>query len=188
MAFMVAALAGLSVALVVDAGPAAAHVCVRPVEVKVGDVSSITVGVPAEVQVVDKVAITIPAGFDLGQARAAGGWTSSIDGSTITYTGSTIAPLTCGYFTVTGTAASKGKLVFPVTTTAVDGTTTEYGPGKLGAQEVYAGIPAFPDAGGGSGLDATTIAGIVLVGGGLVAAAVLFAVRRRADRRASTAR
>lgn len=150
--------------------------------------SSITVGVPAEVQVVDKVAITIPAGFDLGQARAAGGWTSSIDGSTITYTGSTIAPLTCGYFTVTGTAASKGKLVFPVTTTAVDGTTTEYGPGKLGAQEVYAGIPAFPDEGGGSGLDATTIAGIVLVGGGLVAAVVLFAVRRRADRRASTAR
>jgi hypothetical protein len=188
MAFMVAVLAGLSVALVLDAGPAAAHVCVRPVEVKVGELSSITVGVPAEVQVVDKVAITIPAGFDLGQARAAGGWTSSIDGSTVTYTGSTIAPLTCGYFTVTGTAASKGKLVFPVTTTAVDGTTTEYAPGRLGAQEVYAGIPAFPDAGGGSGLDATTLAGIVLVGGGLVAAAALFVVRRRAGRPASTAR
>jgi hypothetical protein len=185
MAFMVAVLVGVSVAL---ASPVAAHVCVRPVEVKVGELSSITVGVPAETQVVDRVAISIPGGFELGQARAAAGWTSSIDGSTVTYTGSTIAPLTCGYFTVTGTAASKGKLVFPVTTTAIDGTTTEYGPGKLGAQEVYAGIPAFPDEGGGSGVDATTIAGIALVAGGVVGGVVLFVLRRRAGRPASTAR
>lgn len=179
-------LAGFSVVaavLVVSAGPADAHVCVRPVEVKVGELSTITVGVPAEVQEVNRVAISIPKGFDLGQARAATGWTSTVDGSTITYAGGSIAPLTCGYFTITGTAPSKGKLVLPVTTTGVDGSTTEYGPGKLGAQEVYAGIKAFPDEGSSSGMDATTLAGIVLVGGGLVAAAALLVVRRRADRR-----
>lgn len=164
----------------VTAGPADAHVCVTPVEVDVGVPAAITVGVPAEQQPVVRVDIDVPEGFVLDEARPAPGWDVTTGGSTVSYAGGEIPRLQCGYFTLTGTAARRAKLVFPVTATDASGDTTVYGPDRLGAQEVYAGIEAFPDD-GGDGVDPVLVAGIVLVAGGLVAGFVLALRRRRAD-------
>jgi hypothetical protein len=174
--FIVASAAALSV---IAPPPAAAHVCVTPVEIGVREPAAITVGVPAEVQAVVAVAIEVPEGFDLDEARDAPGWTVDRDGTTVRYTGGEIPRLQCGYFTLTGSATRRAKLVFPVTATDATGAVTEYGRGRLGAQEVYAGIEALPDE-DGSGPDVTLIAGIVLVAAGAVAAAVLVVRRRQA--------
>jgi hypothetical protein len=161
--------------------PADAHVCTIPVEIPVGEVSTVTVGVAAEVYEVTQVDVQIPAGFRLTSVGRTAGWTSAREGDVVRFTGGSIGPLTCAYFTLNGSAPAKGKLTFAATTHAVDGSTTVYGPGKFGAQEVYVGVKADPAAeDGSSGTSAVTYAGYALVGIGAVAAIVLVLRRRRA--------
>jgi hypothetical protein len=177
---MAAIVAVLTVCAAVAAAPAGAHACVTPAEIDVGTRATITVGVAAEAQPVVQVDVEVPDGFELDETQSTPGWDVERDGSTLRYRAGEIPAMQCGYVTVDGSATERRELVFTVVTTDVEGTTTEYGPDRLGAQIVYAGVEPSADDDAGDGIDPMLVAGIGLVAVG-VAASVVVAVRRRRD-------
>lgn len=178
-------------ALAALGGPAArAHFCATPVEIGVGEPASVTIGVAAEEKPITRVDVGIPAGFELEEVTDSPGWTSEETSSGLTFTGGTIPPFGCSYFTVRGKATKKAALAFPLDLHADDGSVREYRNRELGAQYaaqlVYAGVePPKEDAAGDSADDSSTgtvivtaVAAAVGVAGG--AWALRYALRKAA--------
>jgi len=185
--FALATGAATVTALGIGAGPAWAHVCPIPVEIPVGQLSTIAVGVTVENATITDVEVAVPAGLRLDRVDHKAGWTSTRTGSTIRYRGGTIGQFTCEYFSLGVTAPAKGAFGIGVTQRTADGTiiarTTPDAASpqdQLLDQFVYAGIAPPKRPSTSSGPSVTTIAGIALVGFGAVMFAVLgFRSRRR---------
>ena len=128
--------------LVLPADPAAAHFCAFPVSIKPGKSATVNVGVAAEDTSIVEVAITVPEGFRLDRALDVRRWTTTNDGTTVRFTGGPIDEYSCGFFSLVGTADSKGTLVFPLTVVDNKGTVFEYTSQRIGdpyaAQLVFA--------------------------------------------------
>lgn len=88
---LLAAAAALLVAL---ASPAAAHVTVQPPEVAAGGYAKLTFRVPNERDdaATTKLEVELPAGIDGARLKPVPGWTGTLDGTTITWTGGRIEP------------------------------------------------------------------------------------------------
>ena len=184
-----AAILALGVSISVSAAaPAGAHVCAGAVQVPVGRRATVTVGVPAEEQAVVGVEVGLPDGFRLARIVGAQFWTGERRGDVVRFEGGPLAPYACGYFSLTGTATSKGKLVLPLTVRLDDGTRLRYTGDKLndpqGAQLVFAGVePKASDylgGGDGDGRSGLGLAGWILVGVGVAGIAGAIVSRRYA--------
>jgi hypothetical protein len=139
--------------------------------------------------------VEVPDGFTLTGDLRVPSWTAARDGDTVRFTGGRIEPFGCGYVTLRGRAERKGRLVFPVTVTAEDGTTTRYASTDLALPDtaglLYVGVDP-PDPGGddGEGAPPWTAIGVATAAAlGLAAAVVAWprrkpsGPRRRATRR-----
>jgi uncharacterized protein YcnI len=173
-----------AVTLGLTAAPASAHICPIAVEIPVAQPSTIDVGVTVEGATIPDVAITIPAGLRLDRVDPKQGWTftrtGTPDGSTVRYRGGPIAPYTCEYFSLGVTAPTREAFGIPVVQRTADGKVwARSTPDASSAQSrvldqfVYAGEKPPAIGGGSSSLSTTTIAGIALVGLGVVSIGVL---------------
>ena len=187
--FALASLAAAATALGIGMAPAAAHICPIPVQIEVEQPSTIAVGVTVENATVTDVELGLPAGLRLDRVDPKAGWTSTRAGSTIRYRGGTIAAFTCEYFSLGVTATEKGAFGITVVQRTADGTVVARAvpdPTSVTDQAldqiVYAGIdiPARPST--SSGPSAVSIAGIALLGLGVVMLAV-FGIRARRARK-----
>lgn len=170
------------------ASPASAHICTNPVEVNVGQAVNINFGVAAEDKPVTAVDVAVPTGFELREPIGFNGWQATRDGSVAHFTGGTIKPFTCEFFTFAGTATIKGALYLDITVVNGDGSKTVYDVhdpySPTPAMGVFAGVP-IPSQGvtpGGKASSNTTAllaaaAGAVIAGG--LTAAFLFSRSRR---------
>ncbi|MDP9334918.1 MAG: hypothetical protein M3Q30_16635 [Actinomycetota bacterium] len=155
--------------------PAWAHICPRPVVINVGQPSTIAVGVTVEATAVPDVEVSVPAGFRLDRVDAKAGSTTTRRGSSLRYRGGPIARFTCEYFSLGVTARTRGAFGIAVVQRAADGKVVarstpdpSNATDRVLGQIVYAGIKPPSAATGPSGLSATTIASIALVGIGVV--------------------
>jgi hypothetical protein len=183
------AAAATAAVLGLDVAPAAAHICPIADQISVGQSSTIAVGVTVEGATVPDVTITIPAGLRLDRVDPKPGWSFARTGSTVRYHGGPISAYMCEYFSLAVAAPVRGPFGILVVQRTATGTVVSRSnpdPGKatdrLLGQIVYAGVKPPPVATGSSGLSVTTIAGIALVGMGLLAAGGLW-FRARRDRR-----
>ncbi|MGH8972857.1 MAG: hypothetical protein ACRD0C_06590 [Acidimicrobiia bacterium] len=183
------AAAAIVAVTVLGTGSAGAHSCSTPAEIPVGEATTITVGVPAELQPVVGVDIDVPDGFRLDKAEGVGPWRLERAGSQLRYRGGVLDPYACAAFNLQGAAERQALLAFPMTVHGQDGSRVEYTSTDSGdihsAQLVYAGFspPSSSDGGGSGWLSGSTI--------GLAAAAAAiggaFALSRRQQRRARPA-
>lgn len=119
-------------------GPASAHVCTQSVEVRVGKKFSLNIGVAAEDKQITKVEILVPNGFDLTDNFGFLGWVGKREGNEVVFTGGTIEPYQCAYFTFVGSIPKKGTYVAEIATTAPDGTRKVYK-----SRNPYSPVPAM---------------------------------------------
>lgn len=163
--------------VVTGAEPAAAHSCSTPVEIPVGESTTIVVGVPAELQPVVGIDIVVPDGFRLDKAEDVGPWRVERAGSELRYRGGVLAPYACASFNLQGAAERQAQLAFPMTAHGEDGSKIEFTseePNDLhAAQLVYAGFspPTRSDDSGTSWLSGSTIglaAAVAAIGGAFV--------------------
>jgi hypothetical protein len=148
--------------------PAGAHSCTAPVEIPVGEVTTVLIGVPAEQNPVVAVDVTIPEGFRLEEAAGVGPWRVERSGSILRYRGGELAPYACASFSLQGAAERQAALAFPITVRGPDGSELTFDGEEPGdphaAQLVYAGFsPPAPDGGGPDGLSGTAIGAAVTV-------------------------
>jgi hypothetical protein len=169
---------------VADPGVAAAHTCVTPVEVIVGQPATVTVGVAGEgVSPVVGIDITIPQGFTFDSFVPTGGWQGTLDGNVLRLSGGQVPGGACGFLLVKGTATKSGTLYFPMRTTDQDGTVR-----TLDSTQVYNPAAAMvveakrPGGSGGGGLGVAPIAGGAVVALALVGVTVVVVRRRGGDR------
>jgi hypothetical protein len=163
---------------------AAAHTCVTPVEVIVGQPATVTVGVAAEgVTPVERIDITIPEGFTFDGFVPSGGWEGTVNGDVLSLQGGEIAGGACGFLLLKGTATSEGTLHFPMRTTDQDGTVRD-----LDRTEPFHPLSAMvveaqtPGGSGGGGFGAGAVAllvGLAAVVVAVVGVAVVLGRRRR---------
>ena len=187
-----ATVATAGAALGATAAPASAHICPQAVQIPVGRPSTIHVGVTVEDATVPDVEIGIPAGLRLDRVDTEPGWTSTRAGSAVRYRGGPIAPFACAYFSLGVTATSRGAFGISVVQRTATGKIVARvipDPGNAADrsldQFVYAGVEPPSPPGDSSGASATTIAGIALVGLGVVMLLALLVRARRRRRRAS---
>ena len=167
----VASAAALGIAI----APASAHICPIAVQIPVGQLSSIDVGVTVEGATVTDVEIGIPPGLQLDRVDPKPGWTIARSGATVRYRGGVIAQYTCEYFSLGVTAPAKGSFGITVVQRTADGTIVANAvPDPTSASDrildqfVYAGVKPPPPPSSSSGPSTTTIAGIALVGFGVL--------------------
>ena len=159
----------------------------------VGKATALTIGIAAEAKPLVAVDVDVPDGFTLTGSLDVPSWTATRDGDTIHYTGGRIEPFGCGYVTLRGRAERKGRLVFPFTVTAADGSTTRHTdvdqalPTAAGV--LYAGVelPGAPED-GDDGNGGTIVAIAVAAAAALAIAGVTVARRRRLQARATARR
>jgi hypothetical protein len=175
-------------ALGLTALPAAAHVCARAVEISIGQPSTVAVGVTVEGTAVPDVTITIPDGLRLERVDAKAGWSITRTGPSVRFRGGPIPRFACEYFSFGVVAPGRGSFGIPVVQRSAAGAIVARStPDPTSAQSraldqfVYAGVIP-PSTSSGSGLSTTAIAGIALLGVGIVLAGVL-GLRARRDRR-----
>jgi hypothetical protein len=193
MRFILALLTAASVVTLVGvrAPAASAHFCSVPAEINVGEEVMVNVGVAAEAKPVQGVDIEIPAGFALKEPVGYQGYTATVTGNSVHFAGGQIAPYTCHYFGLEGTATKRGRLVAPITTTAVDGSRQRYTDlrpvSQFPAMLIFAGVtaadyaPKEPAAPGASGGVSIWVAlAVAVAAGSLVVGGAVLMNRRRA--------
>jgi hypothetical protein len=159
-----------------------------PVEIPIGESTTVTVGVAAEQSPLVEVDITVPDGFVVERAEDEFDWQGTLTGSVVRYRGGTLAPYACTYFNLIGRAERQATLVFPMAVRGEDGSVIEFTSDKADnlhpAQLVYAGFSPQPSSSGGRGdRFSGALAGVlvaVLIGVG----ALTLSRRREAARRA----
>lgn len=151
--------------------PAAAHVCALPVELEVGEPSSVALGVGAEAVAVTEIEVETPEGFEVTDVSGTG-WQVETDERRVRFTGGEVAPYSCANLTLRGVAAEHTKLVFPLTLHADGEVATYDNPEPFyedSALVVYAGLevpepPGTEDDAGGT----PRLVAVGLIGAGLV--------------------
>jgi hypothetical protein len=185
-----AALAATTGVVGFGAEPAWAHICPVPVQIPVGQLSTVAVGVTVEGATVPDVTITFPPALRLDRVDAKAGWTETRAGSnTVHARGGPIAAYTCEYFSFGVTASSRGAVGITVVQRDVAGkvVATSIGDPKSAQsrvldQIVYAGVSIPSNGGGSSGPSTVVLVATGLIGVGVVLG-VFLAVRAWRDRR-----
>ena len=185
-------LVGVTLTLGAWCARADAHICPYAAEIPVGRSSTVPVYVTVESAATPDVEVHVPSGLRLENAAAPKGWSFTRNAQVLRFRGPAFPPFTCPSFAIVVTAPAKGAYPMSVVQRDAHGnvigrTTTDpsqrLSPGY--APTVYAGVKP-PSTSGGTGLSATTIAGIALIGVGVVMAIALGrrALRaRREDKR-----
>jgi hypothetical protein len=161
-----------------------AHICPSAVKIPVGRSSSVPVYVTVESEATPDIEIGVPPELRLETVTAPTGWKFTRAGQTLRFRGPALSPFTCPSFTISVTAPA--KRVFPISVVQRDAhgdlitrSTADAGqplnPGS--SPRVYAGVKP-PSPSSGDGPSGTTIAGLALVGLGVVGA-VAFGWRSR---------
>ncbi len=165
-----------------------AHICPSAVKVPVGRPTSVPVYITVENEPTPDVEVDVPPDLHLENVGAPKGWTFTKKGQVLRFRGPAFSPFTCPSFAIMVTAPTKG--VYPISVVqrnargvVIERSTADSGqpvnPGSSPA--VYAGVNP-PSPSGGGGLSGTTIAGVALVGAGIVMAVALIRRARRARR------
>jgi hypothetical protein len=161
--------------------PAWAHPGATAFTIQVGAPTSVSILVPADYgKPIDRIAVTVPAGFELQAAEPPAGWHASQSGPTVVFSGGVIPANQFAVVALRGVAPHKATLVFPITTGSPDGSETRY-TGGLGtpnqAAIIYAGFtPKQPH---GGGVPWTPVAAAALLAVGIGGTAALTVRRRR---------
>jgi hypothetical protein len=165
-----------------------AHVCPSAVKVPVGRSATVPVYVTVESERTPDIEVDVPAALRLENVAAPTGWKFTREGQALRFRGPAFAPFTCPSFTISVTAPAKGAFPISVVQRNAHGDVTARSTADPGqplnpgsSPTVYAGVKP-PSPPGGSGPSSTTIAGIVLVAVGVVAAIAL-GLRTRRSRR-----
>jgi hypothetical protein len=164
-------------------------VCPYAAQIPVGQSSTVPVYVTVESLATPDVEVDVPSELRLENAAAPQGWKFTRDGQTLRFRGPAFSPFTCPSFGIRVTAPAKG--VFPISVTQRDAhgdvitrsitdPQQRLSPGY--SPTVYAGVKP-PSPSNGDGPSGTTMAGLALVGLGVVLAAG-FGWRARRGRRA----
>jgi hypothetical protein len=186
------AMAGIACALVVTvATPAGAHLCATGAQIPVGTSTPLVLVITVEQLPIPDVELTLPPEVRIdGDPAPPAGWAVTRNGQTLRYHGGPFAPITCPSFTVNATATKKGAYSVEVVQRDAHGTivsTSTNDPRQrltpFFSPVVYAGVKIPSPSSGGGGVSFVTIAGIVLVGAGVVLVLGL-ATRSWRDRRA----
>lgn len=154
------------------AGAAGGHICALPIEVEVGEPSTLVIGVGAESTAVTAVEIELPDGFELTAANG-DGWQVETGDDVVRFTDSSVAPFACGYVTLEGVAEQRSKLVFPLVMETAAGESVRYDSAvphhEQSAQLIYAGMdaPTAPED-EGAGTEPLEIAGWALTAAGVI--------------------
>ncbi len=174
--------------LVFGMATASAHICPIPAQIEVARSATIQVGVTVEGAVVPDVEIGIPTGLRLDRVDPKAGWTVTRSGSTVRYHGGPILAFTCEYFSLGVTAPSPGSWgIRVVQRNAAGAIVADAVPDPGSPQDraldqfVYAGVKPPSPPSTSSGQSGPIIAGIVLVGFGLVMFVALQIRSRRHD-------
>ncbi len=186
------AIAVIAAAIAVSATPASAHLCATGARVPVGTSAPLVLVITVEQVPIPDVGLTLPPEVRIDRDPAPPtGWTVTRSGQTLRYHGGPFAPLTCPSFTVDATATHKGAFPVEVVQRDMAGNVVSRSTNDPKQRQtpffspvVYAGvkIPGTSSSGGG-GVSLVTVAGIVLIVGGLVLVLGL-ATRSWRDRRA----
>jgi hypothetical protein len=183
---LVSALAGAAV-LAAGVVPAWAHICPVAAEIPVGRSSTIDVGVTVENAVVADVEVDLPPGLRLDGVDPKVGWTFTRTAATVRYRGGPIQAYSCEYFSLRVSAPAPGAFGVTVVQRSAAGAVVARSipdPNSTAShvldQFVYAGVKPPSPPSSSNGLSSATIAGIALIGAGVV----LFALIRVRDRRA----
>jgi hypothetical protein len=201
--------------VVVAARPAAAHQCTTAAQIRVGESSTVSVGVTIESTSPKDIAVVIPAGMQVDHIFPhSGGWTGrpyhASKGEEVLYEKGSLAPYSCAYFPIRVTVKARGVYVLSVDQLLPDGTVVRLPsgsdsfmlpsgkivrrqvggpPNPMFEQVVYAGVPVGTESvqneGGGGSGWVPAVLIAVAVTGGL--GVLWFALRLR-DRRASSKR
>lgn len=154
---------------------ASAHICPIPAQIAVGPTATIDVGVTVENATVPDVEIDIPAGLRLDRVDAKAGWTFTRTGATVRYRGGPIQPYRCEYFSLGVTAPTRGSWgVAVIQRTAAGAVVARTTPEPDSAtdraldQFVYAGVKPPSPPSSSSGPSGAILAGIAIVGVGVV--------------------
>jgi uncharacterized protein YcnI len=112
-AWSLRAISGCSLAALVFAAPAAAHLSLDPPKVQRGAAVDLTFSVPNEDDRVgiDHVTLGIPSDFQLDDAEAKPGWAQSRTGQAVTWAGGNIPKREYARFGIRGTAPSQSETV-----------------------------------------------------------------------------
>jgi uncharacterized protein YcnI len=107
------AVLGCSVAALLVAAPAGAHVSINPARVQTGDLVDLVFSVPNtdDRHRVDHVTLGIPADFELDDAEAKSGWTQSRTGQAITWAGGSIPRRQFARFAIRGTTPKRAETI-----------------------------------------------------------------------------
>ena len=154
------------------AAPASAHVVATPSFIATGSSATLSLSAPNERDVpMTGFSVTVPDGFTIEHAHAAGPWTSTIAASTVNWTGGTLPA---------GAATEFGIQL------AASG---EPGPAELETEQRYPGgevvrwrVPITVVPGAESPSQNLELAAIIGLMGLLIVAAVVLLVWRRRDR------
>jgi hypothetical protein len=186
-----ALVSGLASTLVValTGATASAHICSQPAQIPVGTTTTVSVGVTVEQATVPDVQIEVPSGLRLDRVDPVAGWLVVRRGSVLHYRGGPIPPYSCKYFPIGVTATVRGAFGIPVVQRDASGkvvarTTPDPNSAadRLLDQFVYAGVTPPSPAGTSSGPSIVVIAGVLLIGIGVVAGGVMaWRSRRRGD-------
>ena len=186
------AIAVVACALAVTATPAGAHLCATGARVPVGTPAPLVLVITVEQVPIPDVELTLPPEVRIdGDPTPPVGWTVNRNGQTLHFHGGPFAPLTCPSFTVNATATKKGAFPVEVVQRDAAGNIVSRSTNDPRQQQtpffspvVYAGVKIpGPSNSNGGGVSFVTVAGIVLIGGGLVLVGAL-ATRSWRDRRA----
>jgi len=161
---------------------ASAHPGATVFTIQLGAPTSISILVPADYgKPIDEVDVTDAAGFDLLAGEPPPGWTLLRNANTLVFSGGPITPYGYAVFAIRGSTATKGELLFEVTTHSPDRSVMRYD-GQPGTTNqgaiVYAGMtPHLPTK---SGFPWLKVSGGAVAAVGVAGTAVILVRRRRA--------
>jgi hypothetical protein len=168
--------------------PADAHICPVAAQIPVGTTATISVGVTVEQATIPDVEIDIPSGLRLDRVDPKDGWRYVRQGSVLRYHGGPILPFTCSYFSLGVTASARGVFGIPVVQREASGrvvarsTPDPSNPAdRVLDQFVYAGVKPPSPPGTSKGPSVVVIAGVALIGAGVIAGGVFAWRARRGD-------
>ena len=162
------------------AAPASAHICPVAAQIPVGTSATVDVGVTVEQATVPDVQISIPGGLRLDRVDPKPGWRVVRSGPVLRYRGGPIAPFTCAYFPIGVTAPVRGTFGIPVVQRDASGNVVARSTpdpsvpqDRVLDQFVYAGVKPPSTPGTSKGPSVVVVAGVALVGAGIVFAGIV---------------
>src|SRR4051794_4322414 len=164
----------VALAAVTSTGGAWAHAHVSPPVALANEGQVFTLAVPTEKEgaTTTKIALTLPKGFGVDSYADAPGWTRSVDGDTVTWSGGSVPTDEISSFSFLGSADASGDYTFVVKQTYSDGSVVDWS-GPESSDTPSPVVKAVSSFGGGGTSTVTWIALVLGAIGTLLGAVAL---------------